>query len=265
MKILILTGNRLRHLYFAKKVLEVFNDAAIVMEDFKDTTGDNYTNGGTTPLMAEHFREFGNVERDFFETKVAEATQLIKNRTMLHVAPDTINESQSVGKIIDAQPDLIVVYSTSILKQEIIEAFPNQIFNLHAGLSPYYRGGGTNFFPFYNRELEYVGMTVHYLDAGIDSGNIILQGALDFGLNDNTHTAGCKCVDLGAKLMIRAITRYLENKDSLPSVKQDLTKGRVYYKKHFSDESIIRVRENLSNGVVAKFLENPKRCDIVSW
>ena len=98
-----------------------------------------------------------------------------------------------------------------------------------------------------------------------DDGNIILQGALDFELNDNTHTAGCKCVDLGAKLMIRAITRYLENKDSLPSVKQDLTKGRVYYKKHFSDESIIRVRENLSNGVVAKFLENPKRCDIVSW
>ena len=47
-------------------------------------------------------------------------------------------------------PDLILVYGTSIIKGAIIEQFRNKILNVHLGLSPYYRGSGTNYFPFFN-------------------------------------------------------------------------------------------------------------------
>jgi len=265
MKILILTGNRLRHRYFAKKLLEAFSDVSLIFEEFKEITGDNYTNDGTTPLMAEHFQEFDRTEQAFFETSVDRATQIIEGSTIHRLAPDTINESENVQKIINLKPDIIVVYSTSILKKGIINAFPKRIFNLHAGLSPYYRGGGTNFFPFYNNELEYVGMTVHYLDAGIDSGDIILQGTPEFEADDNTHTIGCKCIDVGAELMIKVISRLIESNNDLPSFPQDLSIGRVYMKKHFTDKSILKVRRNLKDGLIENFLENQKVSNFVRW
>jgi folate-dependent phosphoribosylglycinamide formyltransferase PurN len=44
-------------------------------------------------------------------------------------------------------------------------------------------------------------MTIHYIDIGIDSGDIILQGRPRFEEGDDTHTIGCKNLILGAELM----------------------------------------------------------------
>ena len=44
-------------------------------------------------------------------------------------------------------------------KGKILKEFRSKIINAHLGLSPYYRGSGTNIFPFVNKEIEYVGVT----------------------------------------------------------------------------------------------------------
>ena len=72
-----------------------------------------------------------------------------------------------------ARPDVVLVFGTGILREPLLSAFDGRIINIHLGLSPYYRGAGTNFWPLVNREPEYVGATIHYLDAGIDTGPII--------------------------------------------------------------------------------------------
>ena len=63
----------------------------------------------------------------------------------------------------------------------------NKILNLHLGLSPYYRGAGTNYFPFVNNEPEYVGSTFMYLDEGIDTGEIIHQIRPLINITDSFH------------------------------------------------------------------------------
>ena len=77
----------------------------------------------------------------------------------------------------ELNPTQILVYGTSIIKGELVNYFTGKILNLHLGISPYYRGSGTNYFPFVNNEPEYAGCTFMYLDHGIDTGEIIHQGA----------------------------------------------------------------------------------------
>ena len=45
--------------------------------------------------------------------------------------------------------------------------------NLHGGLSPEYRGADCTFWALYNGEPENVGCTLHYINEGIDTGDLI--------------------------------------------------------------------------------------------
>ncbi|TGK01093.1 phosphoribosylglycinamide formyltransferase [Leptospira semungkisensis] len=75
-------------------------------------------------------------------------------------------------------PDLIVACGyMRILKPEIIRAFPNRIINIHPSLLPSFTGLNAQ-----KQALEYgvkvTGCTAHFVDEGVDSGPIILQGTV---------------------------------------------------------------------------------------
>ena len=97
-----------------------------------------------------------------------------------------------MNKIKKVRPDLIVLNATSILSKKFIKSFKGIIINIHAGLIPYYRGAGCNVWTFYNKELEYTGVTIHFVNELIDDGKIILQSQSKFIKTDNTHTIGAK-------------------------------------------------------------------------
>jgi methionyl-tRNA formyltransferase len=72
-------------------------------------------------------------------------------------------------------PDVIVVYSMSQLLKENIFAMPKYgTINLHSSYLPEYRGPNPDFWIYYNVDLN-PGVTVHYIDAGEDTGDIIYQ------------------------------------------------------------------------------------------
>ena len=72
-------------------------------------------------------------------------------------------------------PDMICsIYYRWIIKQEVIDAVKGKIFNLHPALLPQYRGCSSLTWAMINGEKD-CGFTYHYIDAGCDTGNIILQ------------------------------------------------------------------------------------------
>lgn len=72
-------------------------------------------------------------------------------------------------------PDIICsIYYRYIFSPEIIVAVKGKIFNLHPALLPKYRGCGSLTWAMINGEKK-CGFTYHYIDAGCDTGNIILQ------------------------------------------------------------------------------------------
>jgi len=82
------------------------------------------------------------------------------------------SESMELMKACDA--DLGIIYGTNIIKESVFKIPKLGSINLHQGLAPYYRGGPPVFWELYNGETE-VGLTVHFVAAKVDSGEIILQ------------------------------------------------------------------------------------------
>jgi methionyl-tRNA formyltransferase len=65
-----------------------------------------------------------------------------------------------------------------ILKKEILDLFPNRAINLHISYLPYNRGADPNFWSFIDGTPK--GVTIHYLDEGVDTGDIIVQKEVVF-------------------------------------------------------------------------------------
>ena len=262
-KILIMTGDKLRHKYYASSILSKIDDSFLLIE--KQTPvpwGSHLSN--PSELMKKHFIDFNKAEEIYFGEYIENKRDLIASRTLLIIEEGEINNKNIINEIKNIDPMIICTLSTSILKDNFINSFNKKtIINYHAGLSPYYRGSGTNVFPFLFKELEYIGITLHYIDTGLDSGDIILQGRPLFDYNDNTNTIGCKNIILGAELMIEIIKSYID-KGPPKGVKQDLSRGRLFYKKDFNEDVIIKINELISGGLVKEYIKKqPLKLDIV--
>jgi folate-dependent phosphoribosylglycinamide formyltransferase PurN len=73
-----------------------------------------------------------------------------------------------------ANADLGILYGTNIIKESVFSIPKLGSINLHQGLAPIYRGGPTVFWELFNGEKE-IGITVHFVAAKVDTGDIILQ------------------------------------------------------------------------------------------
>lgn len=86
-----------------------------------------------------------------------------------------VNSQEFLNTIKDYGCDLFVSMSfNQILKKEFINLPPLKTINCHAGKLPFYRGRNILNWVLINDEKEF-GITVHYVDEGIDTGDIILQ------------------------------------------------------------------------------------------
>ena len=88
---------------------------------------------------------------------------------------ENINSKNFVDKARLYQADLFVSMSfNQIFRKEMINLPRYGTINCHAGKLPFYRGRNILNWALINDEKEF-GITVHYLDEGIDTGDIILQ------------------------------------------------------------------------------------------
>jgi len=73
-----------------------------------------------------------------------------------------------------ANADLGILLGTNILRESVFKLPRLGSINLHQGLAPYYRGCPAIFWELYNGERE-IGITVHFVESKVDTGDIILQ------------------------------------------------------------------------------------------
>jgi len=92
-----------------------------------------------------------------------------------------INSNESVNKIKAYQPDLLIsILGNQIFKDPIINLAPKGCLNLHTALLPKYRGLMPTFWVLKNNEKK-TGVSIFYVDKGIDSGPIIVQKEVIIG------------------------------------------------------------------------------------
>jgi methionyl-tRNA formyltransferase len=105
-----------------------------------------------------------------------------------YLFPSQINSVEFLNKARSYNCDLFISMSfNQIFKTEIINIPKLKTINCHAGKLPYYRGRNILNWALINDEKEF-GVTVHYIDEGIDTGDIILQRVYPITDNDNYKT-----------------------------------------------------------------------------
>ena len=93
----------------------------------------------------------------------------------------SINSNHSIEKIKSFKPDLLVsILGNQIFKKPLIDLAPKGCINLHTALLPEYRGLMPTFWVMKNNETK-TGVSVFFVDEGIDSGPIIVQTEVEIG------------------------------------------------------------------------------------
>jgi methionyl-tRNA formyltransferase len=107
----------------------------------------------------------------------------------------------------EKNPDLIVVYSMPFLLKEEIFSFPKLgTINLHTALLPKYRGAVPIFWTYYLFDRD-AGVTVHYIDKGEDTGDIILQKDVKVELGERYYELRAKFEVAGASTLLESIKK----------------------------------------------------------
>lgn len=109
-------------------------------------------------------------------------------RPILELHGDEVVEcSEKIGpdSLVLEGVEFVVSYGyRHIVREPIFSMLPNAIINLHISLLPWNRGADPNLWSFLEDTPK--GVTIHYMDSGVDTGDIIVQREITFDCSDHT-------------------------------------------------------------------------------
>ena len=159
------------------------------------------------------------------------------------------NSAECLDLLRTLRPDLVAVYGTLIIGKKVITSVEKMI-NIHTGFSPTYRGSDTIFWALHNGEPESVGVTVHRVDPGVNSGAILARGRPAIEIEDDEDRLFAKAVRLGADLLCNAIRR--ESAGTARPLQQNLGAGREYRSVDRTLAAERRMRKLLKNNLLSE-------------
>ncbi|MDB4256315.1 formyltransferase family protein [Flavobacteriaceae bacterium] len=123
---------------------------------------------------------------------------------------NSVNSKDSLKIIKSFEPDLLVsILGNQIFKRDLLDLAPKGCINLHTALLPKYRGLMPTFWVLKNNE-KYTGVSVFFVDEGIDSGPIIVQEKVEIG-NLSQAQLITRTKKIGMELIVKAIKLISKN------------------------------------------------------
>ena len=243
LKVLILTSDQPRHLYFIKKISCHFYDYKVICESKK-----NYydTDRNNSDKIESHFKNLKSNEEKWFP-------DLSKNNfDFTHV--DDINEQKNILWASKEKFDVVCLFGTVILKKQWLITFPNKIVNLHLGLSPYYKGSATLFWPFANDELEFLGATIHLAIEKVDAGKILYRKRADFLKGDNYYDITFRLIKKTIDHFPIIISQFINGE--LYLVNQESLIRKIYKRSDFTEEELSNALKVIGSGLTVKKIKS---------
>lgn len=137
-----------------------------------------------------------------------------------------INGSQAISYMQKANADLVFVHGTRLIRRAMLESVKAPFVNLHWGWSPNYRAEGIVSALALEGPIA-LGVTVHLIDEGIDSGDILYQARPTIDTLDNFYSIGLKLTVLGTDLFLRVADDYSKHGE-LIGAKQMKHKSQLF-------------------------------------
>lgn len=145
---------------------------------------------------------------------------------------NSVNASYTLEILQKLNPGLVIVNGTRIISREILNCIPVKFVNIHAGITPKYRNVHGAYWALVNNDLENCGVTVHIVDAGIDTGDIIYQQRIQVTKKDNFSTYPLLQLAEGLLYLKKAIPAIFENK--IVCQKKDI-ESKMWYHPTFGE------------------------------
>jgi methionyl-tRNA formyltransferase len=270
MRVVIATGEALPQQYLIARLAAEFDLAGIVIYAPRQSRGPlrqrlrrvldprktfHYLH--TRRRMARYDKQAEPLVERLFHPR-----ELPPNVPLLRV--ENINDAEAVRFVETLRPDLLCVNGTNLLREPMLALLPQLpygIINLHTGLSPYSRGGNCNLFMLLEGHPELVGVTVHHIDRGIDSGDIIITARAPLDRDDAYETIEAKNFRLGIDLMVVALRQLAEGRAArVPQWE----KGKLFLRRTgYVYEPSLRLQANraIEQGLIRRYLDNREASD----
>lgn len=220
MRVSLLTTDTPHHTYYAWRLAELFPLQAIVIE----------TRAIAAPFETAHPFER---ERDQYERSV-----LLEgfHGTLRDIAPvcqvETLQSADAQRALLELAPEIILIFGTAKCPGAVIDSASVACLNLHGGNPEWYRGLDTHLWAIYHGEFDQLVTTLHYTEAALDVGAIVLQTQLMLSRESrlpelrSLNTKACvdlslaalQCVDAGRALPARRQTQRGRYYSFMPAV-----------------------------------------------
>lgn len=124
-----------------------------------------------------------------------------------------LKKAEAVNWVKNLKPDLLVLgFVTAFVPPEMIELATHGGINYHPSLLPKFRGGSAINWAIINGETE-TGVTIHFIDEGVDTGPILLQERVDITPDDTVKSVYFeKLYPLGIRMIAEAVGLIREGK-----------------------------------------------------
>lgn len=203
-----------------------------------------YGTFGLLPILSQGFRVFKAKILDKFgflnyTGRFFSIERLCKFHNIPYRYADNINSLEFLEHCRDLNIDLIASVSpTQIFKEEIIDLPKYGCLNIHTAELPKYRGLYPTFWAMSCGEKK-LGISIHYIEQGIDTGKILLQDKVDIPPRTTMHHMLTVTKQKGAELLAKAIGQIGEG-----TVQAHYAEGEGSYFSFPTPESYRQFRKN---------------------
>jgi methionyl-tRNA formyltransferase len=170
-----------------------------------------------------------------------------------------VNDEACRNFIAQLNPDLLIsAYFSQILKKDIISLPQKGVLNIHPGWLPAYKGAMAYFWVLKNGS-DRGGVTVHWIDEGIDTGKVLARKSFLLKPNSTQETVLMYTAVIGAGLTQRIVRRLIEGKDPVINTIHNDEENSYYampgeedFDTYFQQRRFFRIRDILGLLILKK-------------
>lgn len=241
MKIVLLAGKGQSTLFMYNAINKIFPIEKVIIED-------KISSKRLIQLRIKRLGLFRVVNQLLFQTTISKFLSLTSKKRIIFLKDyydlseksieeeklnyvSSVNSSECTAILKEVSPDVIIVNGTRIISSKVLESTSALFINTHVGITPQYRGVHGAYWALVKDDKENCGVTIHKVDKGIDTGDLLRQGAIEISEQDNFITYPLHQYGVAVNLMKESLMDYQNKK--LNTFKKENVDSNLYYHPSF--------------------------------
>lgn len=170
-----------------------------------------------------------------------DVNELISTGTKIHYVDD-INSKYVESLFRDYNTDLVVFTGGGMIRENILNNSGAGVINCHMGILPMYRGMDVVEWPLLYNDFNNIGVTLHFMAKGVDTGDILKITNLELRSNDTIKNLRIRFEPVMARELVNVVKDFLDGKIS--PQKQNIEDGKQFFIMH---NDLINIAESNLN------------------